>query len=283
MSTRCPRPNHPVYTAVFALIFTTATASAARPPAGVADERRTSSAAQEPIPKWRTEAGRIQAWRELAAWYIDNGLAAEALKMVDALHEAGEYGHELDVIQARAMLAQGVPSEAVNLLQNAVKQAPQADGAWDALGIAYFDLARLEESAAAFERALRIEPARTATRNNLAFVMLAQGRCADAVPHLERVLGEQGGVLRYRNNLAFALVCDGQPQRALDLFRSVLPEADARYNMGVAYERLDKLPSAVLQYQQAIEIDPEHEAAADALARLTDDIVTPVVPTGGPP
>ena len=203
--------------------------------------------------------------------------------MVDALHKAGESGPELDTIQARAMLAQGVPSEAVKLLDAAVRVAPRSAGSWDALGLAYVELGRLEEAIEAFGRSVKLDPARAATRNNLGFTLLAAGRCTEAVSHLERVVGEQGSDARFRNNLAFALICDGQPQRALDLFRSVHHEADARYNMGVAYERLDKLPSAVLQYQQALMVDPQHETAAAAVARLTPDPSNPVVPTGGNP
>ena len=77
------------------------------------------------------------------------------------------------------------------------------------------------------------------------------------MPHLQKAVEADPSSRKYRNNLGFALICAGDVKRALQLFRSTSSEADARYNVGVAYERLDKLPSAILQYEAALENKPE--------------------------
>ena len=128
--------------------------------------------------------------------------------------------------------------------------------------------------------ALVAAEAHVPTRNNLGFVLMGMGRCEEAVEELQKVLDADGTNARYRNNLAFALVCQGDGQRALKLFRSTGPEADARYNMGIAYERLGKFPSAILQYREALAADPEHVGAREALATLESAEAAPAASAG---
>lgn len=219
-------------------------------------------------PAWRTEEGRKEVWRDVARWSIENGLADEALSMVARLREAGEDSPELEVIQGRALAAQGVAEEARLALEAAVKRVPRDAEAKQALGVVYADLGETELAIATLREALKLQPDHVPTRNNLGFLLLSQGRCAEAVTELQACVGADGSQARYRNNLGFALVCTGDAQRALQLFRTTGPEAQARYHMGVAYERLDSRPAAQLQYEQAVAADPQYKPAVEALARF---------------
>jgi tetratricopeptide (TPR) repeat protein len=202
-------------------------------------------------------------------------MPGEAMSMVARLRAAGEDSVELDLIQGRALLAQGMPEEALHVLEQVAKDMPTDPRPHRALGVAYTDLQRFDEAVAQLEKAVSLAPNDAATLNNLGFLELSLGQCTSAVEHLEHVIALDGTSSRYRNNLAFALVCVGEAQRALSLFRSTGFEADARYNMGVAYERLDKLPPAIAQYQAALEADAEHKRAQDALARLQAPLTSP--------
>lgn len=225
--------------------------------------------APEETPAWKTEEGRKGLWRDLAAWYIDNDMPGQALDMVRRLHEADVHEPQLDLIQGRALSAQGMTEEARHILEDVRDKLRRDPRPYRALGVVYADAGETDRAIDALQKAVELgDDDEPATRNNLGFLLMASGRCAEAIPHLEAVLALDGTNVRYRNNLAFSLVCTGEHQRALTLFRSTGDEADARYNMGVAYERLDKLPSAILQYQHALESDPEHDRAREAFARL---------------
>lgn len=229
----------------------------------------------EEIPKWKSEEGRKKTWRDMARWYNDNNLPGEALEMVQRLRESGEDTVELSIIQGRSLAAQGLPSEARNVLETIVDKHPRNAEVLQSLGVVYADLNEVDLAIRTFERALQLDETHTPTRNNLGFLLLAQGRCDEAVTHLSQVIEDDGTSARYRNNLAFALVCSGDQERALKLFRSTADEADARYNMGVAFERVDALDNAILQYEHALRYDPDHAAAMAALARLSLDASPP--------
>ncbi|MCB9680270.1 MAG: tetratricopeptide repeat protein [Alphaproteobacteria bacterium] len=234
-------------------------------------------------PAWKTEEGRKEVWKELARWYIDNKMPQEALDMVQRLRDAGEENTELQVIQARALSAQNVPEEAEHLLLDVVASNPKNAEAVEALGVVQADLGKLDEALASFQRALKLSPDDAGIRNNLAFLYFVTGRCDDAVSQFEEVVELDATNARYRNNLAFALVCAGDQQRALQLFRSTGEESMARYNMGVAFERQEKWPSAALQYQEALTADPDNATAAEALARVQLEHPTLMTPTPGAP
>jgi tetratricopeptide (TPR) repeat protein len=222
----------------------------------------------EPTPKWKTPDGRRSALHEMAQWYTDNELPAQAMEMVERLRSEGAGGTELDLIYGRALMAAGVDDEARHVLEAVAESAPKDPRPLQQLGIIYSDAGEVDRAIEVLEDALEIDPSDTGTRNNLGYLLFAEGRCEESVPHLQAVIASEAMNPRYRNNLAFALVCVGQHDRALKLFRSTGPEDDARYNMGVAFERLDSLPSAFLQYQHALTANPKHELAQDALARL---------------
>ena len=250
-----------------------------------AGSNRALRAQIEPTPAWRTEEGRLKIWRDLAEWYVDNNLPAQAIEMVLRLRDHGEDDMALDLLQARALVAQGVPEEADHLLQRLLREQPRHPGVHQTLGIVQADLGEIDKAIKTFRRALELDDSHTPTRNNLGFLLMAHGACEEAVTELEVVLESNPAVARYRNNLAYALVCSGEPARALSLFRSTHPsEADVRYNMGLAYERIDSLPSAELQYREALVADPHHLEATEALARLeaADSPLPNPTPQGAP-
>lgn len=229
------------------------------------------SAAAESKPKplkGEELAERVSLWQDLAEWYIENHLEEQALEMVTRLREAGQETPELDLIQARALAAQGMPEEARAMLEALVRKLPRDSRPWKVLGVVYADLGEYELAVTTLQRAIELDPESAASHNNLGFLLFGIGRCDEATPVLERATQLDPTNGRYRNNLAFSLVCTGDAQRALKLFRSTGTEAEARYNLGLAYERLEKFPSAILQYQESLKASPEYAEAQAALDRL---------------
>lgn len=262
------RTNLPRFLLLSALLGAAGTTAAAGP--------KNPPPAPEPTPAWRTDEGKRDAWRDLARWYVDNDMPDLALKMVAQLNSVGESNAELRLIQGQALLAQGVPDEARPVLEGVVKELPKDPRPYRELGVLYADRGETAMALSMLERAVALDSRDASSRNNLGFLLLAEERCAESVTQLEYAVELDPSSTRYRNNLAFALVCAGDGPRALQLFRSTGTEVEARYNMGVAYERVDKIPSAVLQYQHAVSLDPEHAEAVSALTRLAEP--QPTVP-----
>lgn len=231
-----------------------------------------------PTPKWRTEEGRKALWRDLANFYIESGLPEEALDMVSRLREVGERDDDLSLIQARALVATGMVVEGRKLLEQLVSRQSKSAALHRALGIAYADESRPADAIRALQAAVKLEPDHAPSRNNLGFLLLVEGRCKEAVAELEALFALDASEARYRNNLGYALVCDGEPDRALRIFRSTAHEPQARFQLGIAFERVGNHESAALQYERALMLDPEFTAAADALSRLGTQAVSPLEP-----
>ena len=64
-------------------------------------------------------------WFDMAEWYINNQMPEQALDMVRRLRESGEQTSDLDLIQARALVAQGTPDEARRILEEMMKRSPR--------------------------------------------------------------------------------------------------------------------------------------------------------------
>lgn len=228
-----------------------------------------SSFASDEAPAWQDPTSRVQLWRTLAHWYLDNGLPNHALDMVQRLQRHGVSDPEFDLVKARALVSQGLAEEAKSVLTKVLaKEGPTSDTLL-LMGIVYSDLGDLEQARGSFEAALELNPYNPQIYNNLGFVSLIENDCRRASELFESAVELDGVHVRYRNNLGFALVCAGNPKRALSLFRSTSTEPDARYNMGLAYERIGEYTAATLQYERAVSADNEHEAAQQALARLS--------------
>lgn len=163
------------------------------------------------------------------------------------------------------------------------------------------DLVRVEAWA---RRGLEIDPGNGAATWLLGNVTLQRALALpDDAPARQATFGEAGAQLRqaaferrwYSDNAlrsvassqaAAALVVAGrlaEAQAAAELATQVDPDyADARYNLGQVYERNGSPDQARFQYQQALRLQPGHQEAARALARLDGAAGSATASTRGP-
>lgn len=224
--------------------------------------------AVQPTPAWRSEEGRLQARLDVAEALVENGSADAALAMVTALRSEGQGGVDLDLLQARALAGVGLTDDADALLEEIIARHPREARAHDQLGILHLDRHRVDEAVAELERAAKLAPEDASILNNLGFALMTAGRPADAVPVLREALRIQGADRQIRNNLGFALVADRRDDEALRVFRAGLPEADARYNLGLGLELRGDDAAAVDEYAKVLVQWPTHRPALEGLRRL---------------
>ncbi len=158
--------------------------------------------------------------------------------------------------------------DAVKQYRNAIESDPNFVDAYARLGIVFSFMDEREKSEQAFLTAIRLRPDDANVRNNLGFAYLIQERWADAEAALRRALVMNPDMMRARINLGAALAAQSRYEEALTEYRAVLPEADAQYNIALAYRTNKRYTDARKALERTLEIDPAFEAAREQLARL---------------
>jgi Flp pilus assembly protein TadD len=131
-----------------------------------------------------------------------------------------------------------------------------------------FDSGARVEAEAFFRRALELDRRDPRLLNNLGFLLLVDGRPADAVVHLEQAARLDPTDRRAFNNLGFAYGALGDDRRALESFRAAVDEAGALANLGLACERRGDAAAAAGWYGKALALSPRHPLAFEGMERL---------------
>ena len=213
---------------------------------------------------------------ELVEALVDAESYARALEAIGVLRQEGVKDERLDLAQARALLGQGLPSEAVVLLES----TPRSPSQQAVLGLARFDAGDADGAAEAFEKAAKRGDAgvpRSELYNNLGFALAAAGRHEDALDAYRQALMLDASLVRARNNQGFSLAAVGRDDDALAAFRlaaddqtlgDAARDADAYYNLGLARLARGDTDLARGAFEAALAAHPDHERAVAALSEL---------------
>ncbi len=217
------------------------------------------------------ERTRVDTQVNVITALIDAGLNERALQVLAEVRAQGASDARLDVLQARALHATGMSSEARNLLEAHTKRAPRDPSGWSTLGVVLADAGDLAGGVQALERARRLTPDDPVVLNNLGYTQLASNATEEAIRLFRASLAIDPSQPRTRNNLGFALARLERDMEALQALRAANSESDARYNLGVACVNRGDRAAAMAQFHAALESAPGHPAAAAALATLLSE------------
>lgn len=221
----------------------------------------------DPAP-WQTDDGKQQTRIEIAEKMLGLGYADEAMTLLKLARDDGADGPQVDLLTGHALYLQGQYGEARLLLEDVAERRKKDPYVWRTLGLIYADSEQPDKAIAAFQTALELDDKDAATWNNLGFLLYTVKRSPDAVPALRKAISLDGTQTKYRRNLGFALFNQGDVDGAIDAFRAVGTPGDAWYNLGLAHELAGDPSMARARYAEALEHDPEHNKAREALARL---------------
>ncbi|HVI96906.1 MAG TPA: tetratricopeptide repeat protein [Anaeromyxobacter sp.] len=172
------------------------------------------------------------------------------------------------IIRGTALRERGMYEEAESDFREALQLAPKEAAAHSGLALTA-DLRRSWALALEHhERAAKLAPENAGYLNNWAFALFAAGRARDAIPVYERALRVTPTDRRLHNNLAFALAQVGDYRRAARHFESGGSFAEARNNLGFAYERAGNLVQAFDAYREACRADPALTKARENLVHV---------------
>lgn len=228
-----------------------------------------------PQPDLTDDKVRLATQLDVLDALVDNGMAEQALAMIGEMHKAGAKDLRMDIAEGRAMHLRGLDHDADRVLQAAVKANPRAAAAWAALGVLQADEGNVADAEASLAKAVKLAPRDADVQNNYGFVLLAAGKPGPAIDAFHAALALDPSSSRTRNNLGFAFVRLDRYDEALEMFRAAGPEADARYNFGVACEQHGDRASAITSYEAAITAQPGHPPAVAALSRLLKESSSP--------
>lgn len=195
---------------------------------------------------------------------------AEALLQLGRLDEAQAHRKRALEIPARtanllannAILAAWLhrPGQAVALARKALAKAPDNGRAWAAWGYALFGMHRLDQAAAACERAAALGVHDVFRSVPQALVYAALGQGDKAVACANDAIASDGESREALKAMGFAQLAAGDPVAALRCFDWVLARSpfagDAAFGKGDALFALGRPETAADQYSQAIAIDP---------------------------
>lgn len=206
---------------------------------------------------------------EIVEKLIEQKMSDQALSIITDLRNDGVTKPSLDLYQGKALQYQGMATEAERLLVSARKRMPGDARPHSALCILYADNENFEQAIESCQRATSIDKNDAGTWNNYGYLLLFVGdRPDDARKALETAVQLDSTQSRYRNNLGHAQVACGAPADAMKTFMSTATRADAAYNVGAASERFGTIDDAVRYYQQALDQQPDHSLAHEAIERL---------------
>lgn len=138
------------------------------------------------------------------------------------------------------------------------------------LGQALLEQGRYEESIAASQRALALDPDLALAHYNLATAYLSLHHLDTAEAYYRRALELRPDLVQAHVNLGNALLEQGQPAQAAACYRRALelqPHASLSHNLGTAYLAMDRPDSAAACFRQALALDPGMREAHVGLLR----------------
>jgi Flp pilus assembly protein TadD len=180
---------------------------------------------------------------------------AHAFFYADELHREAPDDPEVLVMRGTIFREKGLPAEAEADLNEAIKlgDLPEAHAA---LGIMYDMTGRGELAELQHQRAVALAQNNPAYLNNLGFSLFLRHKHQEAIAAYQRAVRMSPVNPRIRTNLGFAYAATGDfPRAAREFDMGGLP-ADAKNNLGLAYERKGDLTNAYTLYIEALRLDP---------------------------
>jgi Flp pilus assembly protein TadD len=211
-----------------------------------------------------TERVRVSLARELA----QRGDTERAFEIADEACRAAPRDGTARAVRGSLLAQRGLLDQAEADLKDAVRLAPDLPEAHAALGVVYERRNRPAEAEKEHRRAVQLAPHNARYLNNLGYALLVHGSAAEAVSVLERAAREDPMDRRIRNNLGYARARTSDFPRAAREFELGGTPAEARNNLGYAYELAGNMAQARVAYREALRLDPQLSAARTNLARV---------------
>jgi len=158
--------------------------------------------------------------------------------------------------------------KAIAQYEKSLKIKPDYSYAHNGLGVVYDLMGEHKKAVYSYQKAIEINPAGYRFYNNLGLSLLTTGQIEFASKNFKKSLSLNPGNKRTINNLGVAYGMMGKYDFALAEFNKTGTPADAYNNMGYVYECLKDFKNALLMYDKALKLKPDHLYARENSARV---------------
>jgi tetratricopeptide (TPR) repeat protein len=166
------------------------------------------------------------------------------------------------------LLGKGGVNKAIAYCQKAVDLYPYVETHYN-LGIALAQGGRLDDAAAQYKAALKIDPNYANAHNNLGLVLVREGRLEEGAAECEKALVANPNLIEAHYNLGNLLEQQGKIEAAVGQYREAVKikpsSADAHNNLGYVLMRIGKTDEGVSEYEAALAINPNFAEAHNNL------------------
>jgi Flp pilus assembly protein TadD len=204
----------------------------------------------------RTPAEEAAALRKaMARQAVAQARWSTALEVLGELYRSSPQDAEVLALRGVVLREQGLLREAEAELLEAVRLSPRYAWAHAQLAVLLDLEEKPDEALAHHERAVALEPDNPGWLNNRAFSRFAREQTAEAIADYRQAVRLAPGDARIRNNLGFALARSGDFRGAAEQFQHAGSSAQARINLGLAYELAGNLARAFDLYLEASRLE----------------------------
>ncbi len=155
---------------------------------------------------------------------------------------------------AKIFATQGKEQQCRYILVRIIREQPDFVPAYCELAELYMRQGQLQMAVDTLQAARTHAPRDAVLMNNLGLCYLLRDEHADAEKMFAAAAGERPSDARYRANLAVAVGMMGRYDEALSLFKQLMPETDAHYNLGVICEARNDRDGAMEAFEKSEEI-----------------------------
>lgn len=181
-------------------------------------------------------------------------------------------GKQARISQADQFLGQNRPHEAITVLQDVVRDYPDADWAWLLLGRAFLTARDLSAAERALRRAAQLAPGSLLVHYHLGIVALVKKDYSEAAASFRKALQLQPDFALAHGDLGTCLFLQGDRAGAEEAFRMALrckPDyAQAHAGLGELLSAQQRNVEAIGHLKQAVELNPSDAHAAKLLERI---------------
>jgi Flp pilus assembly protein TadD len=193
-----------------------------------------------------------------------------ARKSAHADKKADQEPVALAILRGRNFERSGDYDKARQLYEDLASKHPDNPQVAHRLGVVADCQRRHGEAEYYFQAALAAEPRNAEVLADLGYCYFLQGQLSKAESALVKATLLEPGNKRYRNNLGLVLGHLGRHDEALSHFKLANSEADACYNLAFIYAAQERVEEAKECFQMALNADPTHDAAREALASFEE-------------
>ena len=198
----------------------------------------------------------LESERLLAAGNLEQAARLAEMVLLSTPHA----GMALNVL-GHVSVRQGNGQLAVLLWETATRAAPALPQPWVSLGEAFFHIGDLEKTIHCFSEALARNAELHDVRMNLGIALQNSGKHEAAVNELRRALTAMPMHTEGPNALATSLHELGRTHQAIDVLKEAAKKhpsnAKIMSNLGVLYEKSDKLEDAIEWYGKSLAVMPD--------------------------